>query len=759
MTNRKSKLAAGAKEQAAAGGSSSTSSPAPVPSGKGPRKGPGGAKQVSGPPAPVPTTIAISRNKHWRYISYFHGPWLQMPLEILETIANINYNTPRPRPIDPAVFFDVLKIRRLVDSATNLAVRAASDLASPILTNVHDSLPDGTGSSLVVQPGTSGYGVKLSRERKFRMREQASQKLGQAYRLDEIACSVAAMQGASALEEIGAQVLLRNPDDVDAKYVQFFHEKIPSRQLAEPTSLLPLADIISERPEDVEALRTRAMVKTFMNDYEGAAHDLTLALSACRFHQPPQKPAAEPAQLQQTRRTNRRPQDVVLAEKDQPSSLEGQLEFQRASAYITLACQHIPGGLPPALDLDGNTATETAFKGPAPTPTGPSSLPQDKETERRQAESRKLVKVFAKRALRDYMAFIARFDYAPNLPLRVAKDFNDRVNLAGHGTRNPRSCDGGPPIPAYSIYSLSDLFAPVPPPDLSPWPREDLPEASAAPQPLEPTCEFVTYHPLLTDALHSILLCHCLVQTSSKEHLRHANMVARLTRLADGYPVFQPGRSSARTDWAEILSRASNWLELSNIWEVLCTPAPLPIYDFPNQRPISGQAAASAAALVNKGPPVEKLPKEPHQEPRQEQHQQQRKEQTYRPPTLEDVPDEDECAHGSTNLFDEVLAPEKRAEGDGKLFDANNVSVASDNGDSAVPGMAGGYPTIKRFNVDDKKEYSFLSARAIAIARWVREAPVVTGTAKRKKRTKKPGKAEAGLDNALETLHLKGDEA
>ena len=61
------------------------------------------------------------------------------------------------------------------------------------------------------------------------MREQASQKLARAYRIDEIATSFATMQGASALEEVSRLVLNRNPQDSDAKYVQFFHTKVPSR--------------------------------------------------------------------------------------------------------------------------------------------------------------------------------------------------------------------------------------------------------------------------------------------------------------------------------------------------------------------------------------------------------------------------------------------------------------------------------------------------------------------------------------------------
>ena len=49
--------------------------------------------------------------------------------------------------------------------------------------------------------GVGGY-AKLSPERKFRMRELATQKLSQAYRLDEVAASVATMQSASTLDNV-----------------------------------------------------------------------------------------------------------------------------------------------------------------------------------------------------------------------------------------------------------------------------------------------------------------------------------------------------------------------------------------------------------------------------------------------------------------------------------------------------------------------------------------------------------------------------
>lgn len=50
--------------------------------------------------------------------------------------------SPRPHPIDPAVFYDLVKIRKAVDEATNLAVRATSGLTSAALSN---SLNAGNG--------------------------------------------------------------------------------------------------------------------------------------------------------------------------------------------------------------------------------------------------------------------------------------------------------------------------------------------------------------------------------------------------------------------------------------------------------------------------------------------------------------------------------------------------------------------------------------------------------------------------------------
>ena len=267
-----------------------------------------------------------SRRRHWRYISSFHGPWLQLPHEILETLVNINYNTPRPRPIDPAVFYDLVKIRRLVDDATDLAVRAASGVVS--FNSLHNSHP---AAALGLGYG-GGNQPKLSAERKHKLREQATQKLAKAYQLDEIACSVATMQSASALEEVAALVLKRDPNNLDAKYVHFFHEKIPSRQLAESTSLHALDEVISRQQSDGEPLRTRATVRVFKEDYDGAARDLTEALQVYRAHKA-HKMAETSRELQVFGHGSRR-LDVKLDEDQQPSSLEIQLLFARAGVYL-----------------------------------------------------------------------------------------------------------------------------------------------------------------------------------------------------------------------------------------------------------------------------------------------------------------------------------------------------------------------------------------------------------------------------------------
>ncbi|KAI2637231.1 hypothetical protein GGS26DRAFT_477299 [Hypomontagnella submonticulosa] len=670
------------------------------------------------------SALVICRNKHWRYISSFHGPWLQLPLEVLETLANANYYMPLPRPVDPAVFYDLVKIRQLVDGATDLAVRAANGVASSALSN---SLAGGAAHHM--QALGLGFGnnagAKLSPERRFRMREQATQKLSRAYHLDEIASSVATMQSTSTLENVAGLVLQRSPNDPDANYVHFFHEKIPSRQLAECTDLRTLDTIIGQRPADCEPLRTRAIVRMFKEDFEGAARDLSSALTSYRLQQARHKPAGDEA-MQLEQRSRRRRDNPPLEERDQPSSIEVQLLFQRAGCYLTLACDHVPLALPDSpIEQNGNSQSTTngTANGDAAAQEAEGDL-EDKGATKKELEMRKVVRVNAKRALRDYMEYFKHFHYSPNLPVEVSDDFSRQVNQATH--RNKRYYgqsrytpqDPGSPTgtgPSHTVYELASLFSATPPADLPPYPSTDIVSpGSAATESVQTTTEVVTYHPLLTDALHSLLLCHTLIQTSAKELQRHAHMVARLARLADGYPVFQASRSPARADWIEVLRRAENWIELSSSWETLCAPAPLPT-------PMSANGVSAATAGVNAlsitggATPTET--------------EEQRKERMRQQAIIEAL--EDERVNDEASFKAAILARQRRAEAD---------HASSTNGGVPSPHVG-----PKRWAVDDGREYPILTERAEAVARWIREAPTGSGTGTNK-RKKKPRAAKPSAE-------------
>ncbi|KAF2459010.1 hypothetical protein BDY21DRAFT_409936 [Lineolata rhizophorae] len=637
------------------------------------------------------TQLIIARNKHWRYISAFHGPWLQLPLEILESLANANYYSPRPRPIDPAVFYDLVKIRRAVDDATNLAVRAASGVASPpsAYNGRWSSSSNAAAQALGLgywsagggpsggpsmgaggSAGGAGGGAKLSRERKLRMRELAAQKLSTAYHVDEVIASVATMQGASALEDVAALVLQRSGSGSsdssvrDARYVHFFHEKIPSRMTAQCTPLTSLNDLIADRPGDPAPYRTRALTRIFKGDYAGAAKDLTDGLAACRYLASQQhnniKTPAETGQLVLARYKGdhdpfyawkfHQDDSGPIPDEKQPTSMEAQMLFQRGNVYLNMACEHVHAS------LDGPHEEQSSQQEDQMTDSvsgHPPMTASAREAGHVKLEARKAVKMNARRAVRDYMAFLSHLDYSPGQPEEVIKTFLRQVHeiaVAGAMSSAPNDKKVKAPLPPHNgttsssagalvthhkndldsimrdeklklppavVHDVSALFAPSPPPNLPDRPTSRLATASitasthssssppspavganelAFPNhptplfdpahqsgqqherqqrqpPLPPWVhESVTYHPLLTDALHALLLAHCLLQTSLAELRRHALNAARCARLVDGYPAFVEARSGARADWVDVLRRAGDFLGLERRWDDLCRP-------------------------------------------------------------------------------------------------------------------------------------------------------------------------------------------
>ena len=698
-----------------------------------------------------------------------------MPPEVLESLAYSNYASPRPRPIDPAVFFDLVKVRRLVEDATDLAVRAANGTTSSSLSNALNAgngmLGGGSAAALGLGiGGGAGGNAKLSRERKHRMRELATQKLSHAYYLDEIAASVATMQSASALEEVAKLVLQRNMNDSDAKYVHFFHEKIPSRMLAQCTSLSPLDEIIQDRPTDGAPLRTRAVTRIFKDDFPGAARDLTDALGACRYSLAQHRAGRGELELANALGGSERKTggardwkyEPAIKDEDQPSSLEPQILFHRAGVYLTVACQHVSAALDGLLvpsetgsiDVEPHMQPEQA------------QLSAAKEAQKQRIEARKMVKTNAKRALRDYISYLSNFEYTPGLPAEITEEFFRKVNAAANGFTKPRGpattrllemsgnsnlsnghlsdalvahksiddrhhdsnpyydINSYPALPPPEIHLVSSLFSSSPPADLPPYPatsqalvpRKPSPQASGpheiAHQLLAQADqhEAVTYHPLLTDALHSLLLCHALIQTSPKEHLRHAHMAARLARVCDGYPIFLAARSPSRADWIEVVRRANNWIGLQQSWETLCAPAPLPGHSGSNKK---------------------------------EETEEQAKERRRQEAIMEALADE--RVHDEASFQAAVSARERRAE-------EQRQEELGQNGSGP-----------KRWAQEDGKEYPISTERAEAVARWVREAPLtVEGASKSKKGTKKGKTKKQGGENGLEadfgTLGVNGEQ-
>ena len=671
--------------------------------------------------------------------------------------------------MDPAVFFDLVKVRRLVEEATDLAVRAANGTTSSALNtsmNAGNGIFGG-GSAMALGLGIGGGGpnAKLSRERKHRMREQATQRLSYAYQLDEIAASVATMQGASSLEEVAKLVLQRNPNDADAKYVHFFHEKIPSRMLAQCTILEPLDQVIQDRPCEGAPLRTRAVTRIFKDDFVGAARDLTEALAVYRYTTPQHKAGRGQLELANALGGAERRNgggrdwryDSKIDEADQPRSIETQLLFHRAGVYLTLAYQNVNAA------LDG---LEIPVVTPVSSPDSELS-PIQRAAHERRLEARKLVKTNAKRALRDYLGFLSHFDYTPGLPAEVTEEFFRKVNAAAGGFAKPKATphssrllemssnsnlsnghlsDAVMPhahkhndnhhhssngisddslyagLPSRNIYPVSFLFSSSPPDNLPPFPatsqalvaRKSSSQSRTADElaanllAQSEQHEAVAYHPLLTDALHSLLLCHSLIQTSPKEHLRHAHMVARLARVCDGYPIFLAARSPSRADWIEIVRRSNNWVGLQQSWETLCAPAPLP-----------GHVGTA----------------------KKEETEEQAKERRRQEAILEALADE--RVHDETSFQAAVAARERRAE------EQRREELGQDD---ANP---------KRWAQEDGKEYPIGTKRAEAIARWVLEAPIsIAGTGKSKRATKK-GKRRKEVSNgvpAADHVDLNGDK-
>ena len=699
------------------------------------------------------------------------------------------------------MFFDLVKIRKSVDEATNLAVRAASGVTSAALSsslNASNGMINSAGAAaLGLGFGGSGGGAKLSRERKQRMRELATQKLSQAYHLDEIAASVATMQSASTLEDLPSMVLQRAPTDYDARYVHFFHEKIPSRMMAECTSLTPLNELLQERPGDAAPWRTRALTRIFKEDWQGAAKDLSEGLAISKWVAAQHKEGNDQLVLASAAREEVQKlgkdwkQDIKIAEEDQPSSLEKQLLFHRANVYFATAWQNVHAALDARQEAEKmKEESNESASGLTADDADRKQNPAEQEAHRKHLEYRKMVKSNAKRALRDYNAFLAHFDYTPGFPMSITEEFLRRVQAAsnGHSSQFPASTgyqlmngsspeenglngsnsdalalskkqrpsreatdkSWASPLPQTEIFQVSQLFSASPPTSIPPYPpdnfmaivkRSSKTTQSNGVAPPE-SHEAVTYHPLMTDALHSMLLCHSLLQTPPTELRRHAQNAARIARICDGYPIFLAARSPARADWTEVLRRSKDWINLKQSWESLCRPAPLPGHEGVDTDGNGNMGSRNGSAKNGTG--AKKMSKEELEKQKAERRKQEA--------IMEALADERVVDEESFQRA--VRAREKRA-----MEDEEAEEMAMKETDGEVNGndeseMKTTNPSApKRWAQDDGKDYPISTDRAEAISRWIREAPLTVEGAKGKKSGKK-SKSKKGTVESLENLSL-----
>jgi hypothetical protein len=113
------------------------------------------------------------------------------------------------------------------------------------------------------------------------------------------------------------------------------------------------------------------------------------------------------------------------------------------------------------------------------------------------------------------------------------------------------------PETPYQVYTLNRLFAPSAVKDLPPFVQCRHPDGETSQRGVRlKQTEYVTFHPLLVESLHMLLLAHALAQTPQKELIRYALMVARIMRLVVHNPLFKSAsrRSSARRNWIAVLA-------------------------------------------------------------------------------------------------------------------------------------------------------------------------------------------------------------
>lgn len=362
--------------------------------------------------------------------------------------------------------------------------------------------------------------------------------------------------------------------------MHFFHEKIPSRQLAESTTTNLLDDLIAAYPQRLEFYRTRGIVHCFRDEYALAVKDFTHAIKeartmrrakvAHRNNMPNEKQRGKgfkkKGKAGGSKTNGQAPPNGTSASAsggdpptidgpdgeplllhpsvlpDAPDPIEPQCLFLRAAAYLQHAVFLIEEailkleGIRKMPSVDGAELrlcyVENGRYGGVEIghPDGPlGSKDGAKLAAYRQvlAEEgfRDQIMALVRKSMRDHEKFLTHFDSLEGVPNpAVGKDVASRIEHA---------------------FLLTESLRPG--------------SQSTPPQVSETPATFTTYHPLLVESHFSILICQLMLgdfPALLPAFIRTAAVVDGL----EGYPVFLPPRSMAQAEFMEVLDRlAGGW--------------------------------------------------------------------------------------------------------------------------------------------------------------------------------------------------------
>ncbi|BGP14340.1 hypothetical protein JCM10213v2_002287 [Rhodosporidiobolus nylandii] len=557
----------------------------------------------------------LARNKH---LKATNSPTARFPPGYLETLSS----NAIPPPLDPAAFTNALEVRKLVDEAADLALRASSGLSASELDALNrnpygmgDMSHDGGFSYTGGLYGSGGNGggrggkgagggAKMSALRQHRFRVLAVAKLAQAYRIDEVAAAVIIMQQGENLEEIAEKVSRQEPGNQDARYVAYFSEKIPSRALSPASDLEVLDWLLACDPSCLAYYRSKGvLLSTFKQDYPGAIRTLTQGLAQAKaareaaaaaplFSSKPlrskksggKKRDESPASGREDSRTSSPARNGsnggAAAAEDLPSlgkvagdDLERALLFHRGMAHFHHARQQIEDAvltlegvkLPPNRRNDEGGAWTLRNLGlHVPNDADGlygSRLPAMQEKYRAVlSEAQLLDRVHSslRRAIRDLERFLAHF------PVYEAPDgspLEELPRLSGHSGLDP-------PRPSALEEPLTFLgrrlvhHRALSPRTFARDPRRPPPE--------KPQRALLTaFHPFLLEAHCTRLLALLLLGDFTQAAKGHA-MVVRLAEQLEGYPLFSSPRVGTQAEYAELVER------LWKTWAAKRAPAPSP---------------------------------------------------------------------------------------------------------------------------------------------------------------------------------------